>query len=75
MMIIGCDFHTRYQQIAMMEEGGWPTFRFTFLCPSKHPRAIHTKRSLRPRMKFRGCRIPGCFRVREVALPLTVSRF
>jgi hypothetical protein len=29
MLIIGCDFHTRYQQIAMMdtvtgELGGWP---------------------------------------------------
>jgi hypothetical protein len=27
MMIIGCDFHTRYQQIAMLDEatGGWPS--------------------------------------------------
>ena len=29
MMIIGCDFHTRYQQIAMMNDaGGWPRFGF-----------------------------------------------
>jgi hypothetical protein len=23
MVIIGCDFHARYQQIAMLDEGGW----------------------------------------------------
>jgi len=36
MMIISCDFHTRYQQIAMMDEatgelverGGWPRLNF-----------------------------------------------
>jgi hypothetical protein len=30
MMIIGCDFHTRYQQIAMMNDatGGRPTLKF-----------------------------------------------
>ena len=29
MLIIGCDFHTRYQQIAMLDDGGWHTLRFS----------------------------------------------
>ena len=38
MMIIGCDFHTRYQQIAMMDEGGWPGLSHPHLPQLTSPR-------------------------------------
>jgi hypothetical protein len=31
MLIIGCDFHTRYQQIAMMDEAGGPLSKLLVL--------------------------------------------
>jgi hypothetical protein len=47
-MIIGCDFHTRYQQIAMMNDatGGRPTLKFVrmFLTSAFDVRVAHPLR-------------------------------
>jgi hypothetical protein len=57
MLIIGCDFHTRYQQIAMMDEAtGELTERLDDpLFPLFSPAELHFLTA-----HFAGCRVTDC---------------
>jgi len=41
MKIVGCDLHTRYQQVAM---GGWPSIRSKALSSDTPPEAVRQHR-------------------------------